>query len=452
MTRTFIGRCLLVVALLLSRPAAGTELWESEDGDWAWVGGGFLKAQGMGLSYRGIDLYEVMAGADRAGLQTTKLRLGTDLYWRDLRIGAEYELRLTVLSRGMDSGGTLPGFGSTQGGRPRLWSIPDVDGSGLLLQNDLDRYFVKAALGPVDLTVGRQAISWGSAWFWKPVDRWSPFSPMDIDPDVKRGVDAARAEIYLGQRTSLDLIATFERHEDATREFWFHGGARLRTGLGRWDLAVSVARFQLSEDGNWMAGLETTGELGKVGVRGEIAVNVDEDAARWDIQGVVGADYHFPCKLTLAGEFFYNGYGTDRRRRYVDYWIDPAALQAGAGVEVTPELVTLLGTYPGDPTQADPLLGERLRRGEAFNIGRYYVGLSASQELHPLVHLSVAAITNLLDPSALLIAGIRWSVVQDARILAGAMVPIGQKPRGLDIRSEYGAMPVAGYVVMKLSF
>ena len=417
MTRNIIGSLLVAAALLLSLPAQATEFWESEDGDWAWEGGGFLKAQGMGMGFRGIDLYKLATGADRAGMQTTKLRLGTDLYCRDLRIGAQYEVRMTVFTEGMDFGTAMPGFGSTQADRPRLWSIPDVDGSGLLLQNDLDRYYLKAALGPMDLTVGRQAISWGSAWFWKPTDRWSPFSPMDIDPDVKRGVDAVRGEIYLGQRTSLDLIATFERHEGIDREYWIHGGA----GFGRWDLAVSVARFQLSEDGNWMVGLETTGEIGKVGVRGEIAANVDEDGERWDIQGVIGADYYFPIKLTLAGEFFYNGYGVDDPDNYSTFILDPVR-------------------------------NERLLRGEAFNMGRYYAGLSLSQELHPLLHLSVAAITNLLDPSALLTAGLRWSVVQNAKVLAGAMVPIGKKPQGFSIKSEYGAMPVAGYIVMKLSF
>ena len=420
MTR-FLAGMLLSVLVFATAPANAIELWESEDGDWAWEGGGFLKAQGMGMGFRGIDLYKFATGADRAGMQTTKLRLGTDVYWQDLRIGAQYEVRMTVFTEGMDFGAAMPGFGSTQSDRPRLWSIPDVDGSGLLIQNDLDRYYFKAAFGPVDLTVGRQAIAWGSAWFWKPTDRWSPFSPMDIDPDVKRGVDAVRGEIYLGQRTSLDLISTFERHEGTDREYWVHGGARFRTGFGRWDLAVSVARFQLSKDANWMAGIEATGEIGKVGVRGEVAANVDEDGERWDIQGVVGADYHFPIKLTLAGEFFYNGYGVDDPDNYMTFI-------------------------------SDPVRSERLLRGEAFNMGRYYAGLSLSQEAHPLLHISLAAITNLLDPSALLTAGLRWSVVQNAKILAGAMIPIGKKPQGLSFKSEYGAMPVAGYVVMKLSF
>jgi len=412
---------LLLACLAAAPPARAADLWESDDGDWRWTGGGFFKTEALGMGFRGIDLYEAATGADRAGLETTKLRLGTELSWRDLAVGVQHELRFSVFTRGMDAGVTMPGFGATQAARPRLWSIPDVEGAGLLLENDLDRYTLEAALGPVDLTLGRQAISWGSAWFWKPTDRWSPFSPTDIDPDVKRGVDAARVEVSLGPRTDLDLIASFERHPDGDRELWVHGGARLRTGFGRWDLAVSVARFQLSEHGNWMVGLETTGELGKVGVRAEVAGNVYEDGETWDIEGVLGADYHFPFKLTVAGELFYNGYGTDRAEGYAAFWLDPVR-------------------------------GERLARGEAFNVGRYYLGLSLDQEVHPLLHLSLGSVTNLADPSGMLLPGLQWSVVQDARVRAGAMIPLGKPPRGLSLRSEYGAMPVAGYIVLKLSF
>ncbi len=44
----------------------------------------------------------------------------------------------------------------------------------------------------------------------------------------------------------------------------------------------------------------------------------------------------------------------------------------------------------------DPVRSERLLSGEAFNMGRYYFGLNASQELHPMVHLSHATRITLL--------------------------------------------------------
>ena len=68
------------------------------------------------------------------------------------------------------------------------------------------------------------------------------------------------------------------------------------------------------------------------------------------------------------------------------------------------------------------------------------------------MHLTVGALGNLGDPSTLLMLGLRWAVLQDARVSLGALVPVGRRPDGLTPRSEYGALPLAGYGVVKVSF
>jgi hypothetical protein len=136
---------------------------------------------------------------------------------------------------------------------------------------------------------------------------------------------------------------------------------------------------------------------------------------------VLGADYRFPIKLHVAGEVFYNGYGAAGAADYAAYLLDPER-------------------------------SERLTRGESFALGRWYAGLTADQELHPLVHLTCGALGNLGDPSTLVMLGLRWAVLQDARISLGALLPVGRRPDGLTPKSEYGAMPLAGYGVVKVSF
>ena len=126
-------------------------------------------------------------------------------------------------------------------------------------------------------------------------------------------------------------------------------------------------------------------------------------------------------RVEMAGELFYNGYGVAHADDLPAFLLDPAR-------------------------------SERLTRGESFALGRYYAGLTADQELHPLVHLTVGAIGNLGDPSTLLLLGLRFAVLQGARLSLGALVPVGRRPDGLTPRSEYGAMPLAGYGVMKVSF
>ena len=416
-------RILVLLGCLASftgAPLQARELWSSDDGEFAWEGWGYIKSQNLGMHFRDVDFYPQNSGAMNAGI----MRLATDLYWGDTRLNLEHEFTFRALTSGLENDTTGLGFGTTQADRPRLFDVDDIDGDGVTLVSNIDRLALSFPLGAADIRVGRQAISWGSAWFWKPTDRFSPFSPMDIDPDVKRGVDALRAEIYFGPSTSLDLVTTFERHEDTDRELWVHGGARFRTTIGRYDLAISAARFQLSEASNFMAGLEFTGELGDVGFRGEAAFNYLPETEEWDVEGVLGADYHFSMGITLAGELFYNGLGTDSDG-YADFLLDKTSTTA-----------------------------ERLQRGEAFNFGRYYAGIALTQEVTPLINVTLSAIGNLTDPSAFVIAGLQWSVVENGRITAGAVLPVGEKPDALAGRlsSEYGLYPALGYAVMKLSY
>ncbi len=482
---TVIVTVIAIAVGLAPSPAHARELWSSQDETFALEGGGYVKSQLLGMHFRDLWLYDWISGddsVDSGGMSVTRARIGGDAYWNDFRLGLEYELSAMVMSSAledMQSGGAFGGTGSASGSgagngsggdegsgasglsmlglsgtaRPRLWDPDPHRGDGIWLEHNIDRAFVHLPFGPVDLRIGRQAISWGTAWFWKPTDRFSPFSPTDIDPDVKRGVDAVRAEIFLGERTSLDLVGSFERHEGVggagesggsaieNREWWAHGGMRFRTGIGRYDLAVSAARFQMSQQGNWMAGLETTGPLGPLGFRAEAAFNFMEESHDWDIEAVAGLDYRFPFGLMVAGEAFYNGYGSDDPDEYLGYYMDMSDPFAGKM----------------------PEKGERLARGETFNIGRYYLGLALDQEVVPVLHVTLSAVGNLIDPSGFLMAGLDWSVVENARFSAGALVPLGEKstgpgldalpvPSSFDLSSEYGLMPVMGFAVLKLAY
>ena len=440
-------RALLVLLLLTySAQASAGELWVSDDEEMAVEYWGYLKNQVLGLHYRGIDLYP----EDGAGQDTTLIRVGLKFDSEFFRAGLDYEFRFSFHSDGMSSDNA--GFMGSTVARPRLWDPDPFEGPNTLTSHDIDRYWIGFSAGPVDVTLGRQAITWGSAWFWKPTDRFSPFSPMDVDADVKRGVDAARVEIYTGQTSNLDLVATFERHPGTDREYWVHAGARFRTTLGGYDLALSGARFQAADEANWMVGVEFSGDIRKVGFRGEAAFNYLQESGDWDIEAVIGLDYHFPFKLTLAGEFFYNGYGAAGPAGYAEYLMSPGTCEQMLVSESLGDFAPYCAT----------MKGERLERGEAFHVGRYYLGFTATQEVHPLVNLSLSTITNFRDPSSLLILGLQWSVVQDVRVTAGVMVPLGRKPEVttdptgnftlIEARSEFGLMPVLGYAVVKFSY
>jgi hypothetical protein len=380
---------------------------------------GWLKQQ---AAFYQIPEHFVFAPDPWTGDAATRLRLLGSLYWKDLELTAEFEtLGLVQSPRESTGGGAASGglFDTSSVMRPRLWDVDDRQSDGLTWRNNIDRLFVKIPVGPVDITVGRQAVSWGSAWFWKVTDRFSPFAPTDFDPDTKRGVDGLRAEIHLGDMTVLDLVATGERGPDR-----WNAGARFRTTLLGYDWAVSAAR--LGDD--WMAGAEVAGQIGKVGVRGEAAWTWNVAREQWDLQAVAGADGALPWKMKVAGEVFYNGYGVADSEEYVDFLLDA----------VSPE----------------PGRSHRLLRGETFHIGRYYLGLLVSQELHPLVQLVVSGISNVTDPSGMVMASLQWSIQQNVRLSAGGMVSLGQRPAANEITvpSEFGLYPGVGYMVLNIGF
>ncbi|HZA50837.1 MAG TPA: hypothetical protein VE549_08850, partial [Myxococcaceae bacterium] len=87
---------------------------------------------------------------------------------------------------------------------------------------DVDRLFLDAYIGEVDVRVGRQALNWGSAQFFNPTDPFpevlfaEPWRP-------RRGVNAVRVSVPFGQTRDLMAVAAVN---DALDEF--RGAARLR--------------------------------------------------------------------------------------------------------------------------------------------------------------------------------------------------------------------------------
>ncbi len=73
---------------------------------------------------------------------------------------------------------------------------------------ELDRAFFDLELGRLDLRAGRQAINFGQAQIWNPVDLVDSNSPLDFDV-VKQGVDALRASWAASATASVQGLVAF---------------------------------------------------------------------------------------------------------------------------------------------------------------------------------------------------------------------------------------------------
>ncbi len=73
---------------------------------------------------------------------------------------------------------------------------------------ELDRAFLDLELGDWDLRIGRQAINFGQALIWNPVDLVDSNSPLDFDV-VKQGIEAVRASWALSPTAGVQGLLAF---------------------------------------------------------------------------------------------------------------------------------------------------------------------------------------------------------------------------------------------------
>jgi len=306
-----------------------------------------------------------------------------------------------------------------------------VEDDGLAVRGRVDRLVAKLSIPHFDLAVGRQAITFGKTVFFTPMDLVNPFHPAVIDQEYKPGVDAVRADVYLGMATQFTVAAAYAGSWDA--EGLVVAGYGQGT-IGVWDLGVFLGMVHADAVG----GLATVGSIGVIGLRGEVTVTLpDADEEDPFVRAAVGADWMPTTKTTVSGELYLQTLGA-----------------------ASPDDYLLTAT------------SDRYQRGELWAMGRYYLGLSCSQELHPLVHGSIAVIANLADPSALVLPSVSWSVADNAAVAAGAFFGVGERPgditmeellaegalteeamlAAIPVNSEFGLVPHTAYVQVKTYF
>jgi len=300
----------------------------------------------------------------------------------------------------------------------------------------LDRFNLKISLPRIDLTLGRQAVTFGQAYFWNPLDVFLPFDPSQFDRDYKAGVDALRLDLALGQFSGLNLVwapgrrltagGRFADDEGVLDASWSGSAllARLFTNLSGWDLSFLAGKVY----GGWQVGAGATGEIGWLEVRAEAAwleardgqplpPPLEGDLVEDHLTAVLGLGHRFDNSLTLEAEYLYNGAG------------DPDHLEAAM-----------------------------IRTADGFSLhwGRHLVGLMVSYELSPLTLGRAVFIQSLSDGSAQVQPGLTVSLSDNSELLLGVTWNLGRPPReeaGLvEPRSEFGSAPHFYYLEVKVYF
>ncbi len=246
-----------------------------------------------------------------------------------------------------DGAGELHALSEQFGGNRAFfdWEWRPIDRERAVFAVVPDRLWISASAGPLQATIGRQRVAWGTALVWNPVDLFNPSSPLDFDNEEKPGADAARVQLYLGPSSKLELAFAPLPHADDDV-----AAAQLVVNRAGYDWIVLAGR----RGAEALAGGAWAGSIGGGGFRGELLYTVPRDGLAlvedgqpeppgWT--GTLDGDYTFPSSLYLHGAVLYNERGTSGAaggarlaRAYRRRWLSPArfSIYSEAGHDLGP--------------------------------------------------------------------------------------------------------------------
>jgi len=328
-------------------------------------------------------------------------------------------------------------------------SYTAVDTPNFELAGRFDRLNLSFHLPGLDITIGRQPVSFGTGLFFTPMDLLAPYTPQVVDREYKPGVDAVRFDGFFGATGRLTGVVGVL--DEFTLEGLFAAGYGGFT-VGITDLNFFVAKIRK----DLVVGMGTASSIGPVGVHADLTVTVPfegeeecpganpladaDEACPPFVRAVVGADVRTGFGMSLMGELYVQTAGATDRTKYLH-----------------------VATRP------------RFAGGELWTMGTFYGGITISQEIIPIVIVNATVMTNFGDPSFLIGPGLTWSVSENADFAIGGVITIGARPEDaelidlvdpttfqplpedevLDIvhsNSEFGLMPSQFYAQLKFYF
>lgn len=359
-----------------------------------------------------------------------------------------YELH-AVQTLDYSSGGASSGAFSLVPGVTRFRALDATwtpDSSGKLTATTLlDRFAVKFSPEWGDITIGRQAITFGKAFFWNPLDVFLAFDPLQFDREYKPGVDALRVDIPLGDFSGITLVGALGREITPTGSYltgnkafdadWYGSAALARffTLYENFDLSLQAGKIY----GGYQVGGGASGE-----VMEWLELRIEAACFRaMDSLGIYASPLHLPAS-------------------YLGPLVEDhatAVLGIGHRFESTLHVqMEYLFNGQGEPDRLSLGL-VRVSHGQSYHMGRHVLGVTASYEVLPIVTGQLAAIASLDARSAQIQPSVTWSASDNIEVIGGAIVSLGERPVGTSplvpgLQSEFGTFPDFYFLEVKAYF
>ena len=385
------------------------------------------------------------------------IRFDLKMKYKDASVKIAYEIRPWTGSNPYRLIGTIPSIGSlfTSGLNDsnssfsigthfddRLLDFPLVafERHSFRLTHQLDRLYLFYSFDFADITIGRQPISIGVGRIFRPADILAPFSPHEFDTEQKRGVDALKIDIPIGDLSEIVFIASLQRlypsckrdvsktikfqiapsgcTQNSTKSDYFDNPSPSFLAKAKW--TISKLDFFILAGYHYQDIIGAMGfsfSINRFGVHGSASyryptIEADSDHKYGLFNGMLNLEYNLPkWKLLVDFSYFHQNFGSDTPTRYLKL-----------------------------------AQNHRYLRGETFLLGTDYLGLSISWEIHPLLTFRAIAMLNLLDTSALIAPTLELSVMANLYVTLSSYIGIGEPPNvkvdgdkfNIELKSEFG--------------
>ncbi len=296
------------------------------------------------------------------------------------------------------------------------WEI--VDGAHDTSRLAIDRVNLRVTFDRTDFTIGRQAVNLATTFYFTPNDFFAPFSAQTFYRVYKSGVDAARAEVRLGELSQLTLLGVlgykrdssgangWSKYPDSQRNSFV---ARASAVIGELEWSVLGGKVRRSS----VIGGSVQGEIGGwLGVRSEgHYANPEKGDSHAEI--TVGLEHRFENSLDIRVEHFHHGSGYGNTDDYSQAFLSSETI--------------------------------------AY-LGRNYTALGAGYEFTPLLSGQALLERNWTDASTLLAFYSVYSLSDESELSLTLSLPFGDEPAGMDVKSEFGAYPRSVSVELRIYF
>jgi hypothetical protein len=258
----------------------------------------------------------------------------------------------------------------------------------------LDRLSVGYTSNRVVVKFGRQAITWGNGLIFSVMDIFNPFDPAAVDKEYKTGDDLLYGQYLFSNGDDAQTVMVFRRDpvtgdveaDQRSLALKYHHMA----SLSEYD-ALVARHF-----GDGLVAFAMNRSIGGAVWRGDAVLTfTDHDTVLSLVTSLSYAWVWGGRNFSGAAEYYANGYGQSD------------------------------GCYSFTCLTENPDLIARISRGELFNLGRHYLGLSATVEVTPLFLVTPNAFVNLTDPSALIQVVFKNDLRENLLLWSAVNLPVG---------------------------